>query len=108
MKTSRASAALWDNANKRTAALHGLVGSDRADALHKVVTIPQLIRSIGTNPAALELLAGRQHELTPSQRAAALKAHGAAAAKVRRSKVAKATPPAPRRLAGFPLRGFHR
>ena len=89
MKTQHASSAsLWDNANRRTKAENGM--GDPADALHPMVTIKQLIASIGTNPAALELLAGRAHELTPEQRTAALKAHGAAAPKVRRPKARKA------------------
>ncbi len=87
------------------AALHGLPGSDPADALHPVVTIPQLIKSIGKNSAALELLAGRQHELTPTQRRAALERFAATAPKARKPNAAR---PASRRLAGLPLRGFHR
>ena len=39
-----------------------------------MVTIKALIASIGTNPAALELLAERQHELSNAQRTAVLKA----------------------------------
>ena len=107
MKTSKASAALWNNANRRNNARIGL--GDPADALHPVVTIKQLIRSIGTNPAALELLAARSHELTPAQRTAALKAFAP-------PKEPKAVKPAlnPKlagmstsRLADIPLRGFH-
>ncbi len=99
MKTSKASAALWNNANRRNNARIGL--GDPADALHPVVTIKQLIRSIGTNPAALELLAARQHELTPEQRRAALEAHGAAAPKVRKPMAAKVAPPAAARFLGL-------
>ena len=112
MKTSKSAASLWDNANRRNNARNGF--GDPTDALHPVVTIPQLIKSIGTNPAALELLAARAHELTPEQRRAALEAHGAAAPKARKPKAAKvakaqpkAAPKVRSRLAGFPLRGFH-
>ncbi len=99
MKTSRATAALWDRANKRTAARHGLPGSDPADALHPVVTIPQLIKSIGVNPAARELLAERDHELSPAQRRKALEAFDAAASAARnpRAKAAAPRPPLLRR-----------
>ena len=105
MKPSRATADLWANANKRTNARNGM--GDRADAMHKVLTIKQLIRSIGTNPAALELLAERQHELTPEQRTAVLKAYAPPKEAPKAAKVAKAAPKARSRLAGIPLRGFH-
>ena len=107
MKTSKATAALWDNANRRNAARIGL--GDRADALHSVTTIPQLIRSIRKNPAALELLAARSHELTDAQRMAALKAF-APPKEPKVTKAAKVAMPAPgalRRMADVPLRGFH-
>ncbi len=107
MPISKESAALWDRANKRTAAQHGLPGSDPADAITKAVTIKSLIRSIGSNPDALELLASRSHELTDAQRMAALKAFAPPkAAKVAKAQP-KAAPKARSRLAGFPLRGFH-
>ena len=108
MKTSKASAALWGNANKRTAAQHGLPGSDPADGLHPVITIPQLIKSIGVNPDALELLAARQHEMTPEQRTAALRAGLPPKARKVAKAQPKATPPAARRFANIPLRGFNR
>jgi len=105
MKTSKSAASLWDNANRRNAARIGI--GDRADALHPVITIPQLIRQIGKNPAAIECLAERAHELTPEQRLAALKAFAPPkAAKVAKAQP-KAAPKARSRLAGFPLRGFH-
>ena len=98
MKTSRASAAMWDRANRRNNAQSGL--GDPADATHKVMTIKALIASIGKNPAALELLAARQHEMTPEQRMAALKAFSAAApkAKAKPKAAPKVKPPAPSRL----------
>jgi len=86
---------MWDRANRRNNAQSGL--GDPADATHKVMTIKALIASIGKNPAAIELLAARQHELTPEQRRAALKAHGAAAPKARKA-ASKVKPPAPSRL----------
>ena len=95
MQTSK-SAALWVNANRRNAARIGL--GDRADALHSVITIPQLIRSIGTDPNALELLAVRQHELSPEQRRAALEAACATAPKVKPKATPEARPPAPSRI----------
>ena len=99
MKPSKASAALWDRANKRTAARHGLPGSDPGDAKHEILTVKQLIASIGKNPNALELLAARSHELSPAQRLKALKAFEAAAPKARKAEAApKASPPAPSRL----------
>ena len=108
MKPSKASAALWDRANKRNAARIGM--GDPADAMHKVVTIKQLIRSVGTDPNALELLAARAHELTDAQRQAVLEAYAPPKAPKART-VAKATPkaapPAARRLANIPLRGYH-
>ena len=94
MKTSKASEVLWGNANKRTNAQNGM--GPAADAKHEILTVKQLIRQIGTNSAALALLAERQHELTPAQRTAALEAFNAAAPKAR--KVTKAAPPAPSRL----------
>ena len=108
MKTSKASAALWSNANRRTSAERGL--GDPANAMHEIVTIKQLMRQIGTNPDALGLLAARSHEMTPEQITVVLKAHGAAAPKARKPKAAKPAMPAPgarRGLAGVPLRGFH-
>ncbi len=110
MKTSKASAALWSNANRRTSAERGL-GDPRA-AMYPVVTIPQLIASIGVNPDAAELLAARSHELSDEQRTAALRALDAAAPKARKTAKAKAKPrvmtPGARRIADIPLRGFNR
>ena len=108
MKTSKASAALWNNANKRTNAQNGM--GDPGDAKHEILTVKQLIRSVGKNPAALELLAARSHELTPEQRRAALRAYLPPKEPKARN-TAKAQPKAAlnarSRLAGFPLRGFH-
>ena len=104
MKTSKASAELWDNANRRNAAQNGM--GDPADALHKVITVKSLIRQIGTNPAALELLAARSHELSPAQRTAVLKAY-LPPKEPKAAKVAMPAPGARRGLADFPLRGFH-
>ncbi len=72
MKTSKASAALWTNANKRNAAQSGM--GPAADAKHAIPSIKALIASINTNPDALGLLAARSQELTPEQRTAALRA----------------------------------
>ena len=104
MKTSRASAALWDNANRRTNAQNGM--GDPSDAKHEILTVKQLIGQIGKNPAALECLVARSHELTPAQRTAALEAHGAAAPKARKPKAApKARPPAARGMSAISLWG---
>ena len=108
MQTSKASASLWDNANRRNAARIGL--GDRADALHPVITIPHLIKSIGSNPAALELLAARSHELSAEQRREALKAACPPTKAARKPKAAKVAMPAPgarRGIADVPLRGYH-
>ena len=110
MKTSKASAALWANANRRNAARIGL--GDPADAKHEILTIKSLIQSVGKNPAALELLASRAHELTDAQRMAALRAYAPPKEpKARKPKAARVEPTAAlnarSRLAGFPLRGFH-
>jgi len=106
-KTSKASAALWSNANRRTSAERGL--GDPADALHPVVTVKALIRQINTNPDALELLAGRRHELTAAQITAVLEA-GATPKEPKARKVAKAKPramtPGARRIADIALREF--
>ena len=69
-----------------------------------MITIPQLIKLIGTNPAAIELLAARSHELSPAQRTAALKA---ACATDKAPKARDAVPTARSRMARLPLRGFH-
>lgn len=109
MKTSKASAALWARANKRNSARNGMGPAD--DALHPVVTIPQLIRSVGKNPAALELLASRRHEMTDAQITAVLEAGlppKASKARTVAKAAPKATPPAAiraRRLANFGLWG---
>ena len=106
MKTSKATAALWDNANRRNAARIGI--GDRAAAFHQIPTIKQLIGQIGTDPNALELLASRSHELTPAQRLAALKAF-APPKEPKAPKTTKAPPraltPGARRLANFGLYG---
>ena len=109
MKTSKASAALWNNANKRTNAQNGM--GDPGDAKHEILTVKQLIRQIGVNPNAIELLAERAHELTPEQRRAALQAFAPPKEPKARTVAKagpKATPPAVRRFANIPLRGFNR
>ena len=108
MKPSSTSAELWNNANRRNAARIGL--GDRAAAFHQIPTIKSLIRQIGTNPAALELLAARQHEMTPEQRTAALRAGCPPTKTPKVTKAAKPAMPAPgarRGLADVPLRGYH-
>ena len=105
MNTSKTSAALWDRACKQTSARHGLPGSDPADAITKAVTIKSLIRSIGKNPAALECLAARAHELTSEQRTAALRAGLPPKARKVAKVAPKATTPGARRLANFGLWG---
>ena len=105
MPISKETAALWDRANRRNAARIGL--GDRADALHQIPTIKALIASIGTNPAALELLAARSHELTDAQRTAALKA-ACPAPKAHKPKAApKVSPPTLRGMSGISLWGKH-
>ena len=106
MKTSKSAASLWDNANRRNNARNGI--GDRAAALHKVVTIPQLIKSIGKNPNALELLASRQHEMTDAQRTAALRAGLPPKAPKPTKAAPKVTTPGARRVANFGLYGKSR
>lgn len=108
MKTQHASADLWDRANKKTSARHG-IGAP-ADAFSEVIPIHRLVDTVASDPEALSQLARRSGELTEEQRRAALKAYKAPkepkvrnAAKVK----PKAAPPAARGMSGISLWGKH-